>query len=67
MNMVNLTFDYLLIFGKFGFPEMGIRGAAAATAGAQIMYFIFIFSQRGKLPFILSLKEKIKIKKEMNL
>ena len=58
MNIVNLTFDYLLIFGKYGFPEWGIKGAAAATAGAQIMYFIFIFLQRKKLPFKLSLSEK---------
>ncbi|MDD6484352.1 MAG: MATE family efflux transporter [Clostridiales bacterium] len=28
---VNLTFNYLLIYGKFGFPEMGVEGAAAAT------------------------------------
>lgn len=29
--MVNLTFNYLLIYGKFGFPELGVVGAAAAT------------------------------------
>ena len=28
---VNLIFNYLLIYGKFGFPEMGVTGAAAAT------------------------------------
>ena len=28
---VNLVFNYLLIYGKFGFPALGVKGAAIAT------------------------------------
>jgi len=40
---VNIIFDYLLIFGNFGFPEMGIAGAALASAIAEacaLLYYI---------------------------
>ena len=33
--VVNLVFNYLLIYGKFGFPQMGVRGAALATVIAR--------------------------------
>ena len=30
-NVVNVIFNYLLIGGNFGFPELGVEGAALAT------------------------------------
>ncbi len=29
--LVNLVFNYILIYGKFGFPKLGVEGAAIAT------------------------------------
>ncbi len=49
-NIFNIVGDYVLIFGKFGFPQLGVRGAAIATGSAQIlgaMVTIF-FLLRGK-------------------
>jgi putative MATE family efflux protein len=39
-NLVNVTFNYLLIGGQFGFPRLEVRGAAIATVMGQIVMFI---------------------------
>ena len=43
MVLSNVVFDYLLIFGHFGFPQLGIAGAAIASSlssGFSMLFFI---------------------------
>ncbi len=41
--LVNIIFDYLLIFGKAGFPKMGFNGAAVASIFAEFAGMITVF------------------------
>ncbi len=41
---VNLIFNYLLIYGKFGFPEMGVTGAAVATVLSRYVEAVIVIS-----------------------
>ena len=41
MNGINIIFSYLLIFGNFGLPALGIRGAGYAYNIAQLSAAIF--------------------------
>jgi MATE family multidrug resistance protein len=48
-TLVNIVLDYVLIFGHWGLPEMGIQGAAWATNIAQTcaaLAFVVLFLRR---------------------
>ena len=55
--LVNIVFDYLLIFGKFGFPAMGFNGAAFASIIAECSGMLVVFA----VISISGLKQKFKL------
>lgn len=53
--VANVLFDYLLIFGNFGFPAMGIAGAGYATALSSFVAagvgFALVFRKQNELAY----------------
>lgn len=51
---INITLNYALIYGKFGLPEMGVRGAALATLAARAIELVVVVA------YTLLLDKKLK-------
>lgn len=62
---VNFILNYLLIFGVFGFPKLGVAGAAIATVIARFLemtiLIIWLHRTKEENPFVIGLYKTLKV------
>jgi putative MATE family efflux protein len=67
--LVNLTFNYFLIYGKCGFPELGVEGAAIATVLSRFVEFgivaVWTHSHRKKYFFMKGIYRHFRIERKL--
>ena len=71
-NVINVILNYLLIYGKFGFPEMGLNGAGVGTLMSRIampiLFFVYFIKTPGlKKYFVLAYHESFSKQKIISL
>lgn len=68
---VNLTLNYILIYGKFGAPVLGVRGAAIATIISRYVEMFIVVMQvhrkKDKYFYISGLYHTLKVPRDLTL
>lgn len=65
--VVNFIINYLLIFGNFGFPKLGIQGAAIGTLIAKIIELLIVLYYNFKKNDLVKLKLKYILNEDLFL
>src|SRR5690606_13044825 len=69
VNIINVILGYILIYGKFGFPELSLKGAAIAllisqTCGALLGLYLLYNKRHGLFSTVIT---KVNIKLESDI
>lgn len=68
-NLLNIFGNWVLIYGKLGFPEMGLTGAGISTLVSRflilIVFVVFIFKSKSMKEYAASIKEAFVSRDEM--
>jgi putative MATE family efflux protein len=68
-TLINLVGNYILIFGHFGAPKLGVEGAAIATVIARfaelIILLIYSIRHTDRFPFLKGLLRSLRIPKDL--
>lgn len=63
--VVDIVLNYILIYGKFGFPRLEVRGAAIATVAARVVEMVIIIvwahAQKRKHTFLQGVYRTLKV------
>ena len=59
-NLINIGLNYLLIYGKGGFPEWGLYGAGIATLVSRVVMLVAIVSATALLPRYRDILERLR-------
>ncbi len=68
-NLFNIFGNWVLIYGKLGFPDMGLTGAGISTLVSRalilIVFVVFIFKSKKMTEYARAIKEAILSRHEM--
>lgn len=68
-NLLNIFVNWVLIYGKLGFPEMGLTGAGISTLVSRalilLVFIVFIFKSKKMNEYARAIKEALLSRGEM--
>ena len=67
----DVVFNWLLIYGNLGFPQLGVKGAAIATVAARyldtVILVVWAYARRKRHPFVQGLWRTLRVERGLSV